>query len=205
MSVYHHALVLINSSLDGVPLLAHAAKMAEENAMRITIAHISTDYRSLNYVSDSLLDDDVSREVIQAKALLNELATTVALPVQTLSLVTTRRFADVEACVRQRNIDLIIAGHHNRLLAFPASHSLEYINHLTVDVLIKHLPDSLSRRRRAAFVGSPAPVSAANLAIMRNIPQSAAAKAAARASAPRFASARAAEAAPPLTPDPEGG
>lgn len=37
MSVYHHALVLINSSLDGVPLLAHAAKMAEENAMRITI------------------------------------------------------------------------------------------------------------------------------------------------------------------------
>ena len=33
MSVYHHALVLINSSLDGVPLLAHAAKMAEENAM----------------------------------------------------------------------------------------------------------------------------------------------------------------------------
>jgi hypothetical protein len=121
MSVYHHALVLINSSLDGVPLLAHAAKMAEENAMRITIAHISTDYRSLNYVSDSLLDDDVSREVIQAKALLNELATTVALPVQTLSLVTTRRFADVEACVRQRNIDLIIAGHHNRLLGVLAS------------------------------------------------------------------------------------
>ena len=140
MSVYHHALVLINSSLDGVPLLAHAAKMAEENAMRITIAHISTDYRSLNYVSNSLLDDDVSREVIQAKALLNELATTVALPVQTLSLVTTRRFADVEACVRQRNIDLIIAGHHNRLLGVLASHSLEYINHLTVDVLIKHLP-----------------------------------------------------------------
>ena len=140
MSVYHHALVLINSSLDGVPLLAHAAKMAEENAMRITIAHISTDYRSLNYVSDSLLDDDVSRELIQAKALLNELATTVALPVQTLSLVTTRRFADVEACVRQRNIDLIIAGHHNRLLGVLASHSLEYINHLTVDVLIKHLP-----------------------------------------------------------------
>ena len=140
MSVYHHALVLINSSLDGVPLLAHAAKMAEENAMRITIAHISTDYRSLNYVSDSLLDDDVSREVIQAKALLNELATTVALPVQTLSLVTTRRFADVEACVRQRNIDLIIAGHHNRLLGVLASHSLEYINHITVDVLIKHLP-----------------------------------------------------------------
>ncbi|MDJ1656527.1 universal stress protein, partial [Raoultella sp. Ech2A] len=90
MSVYHHALVLINSSIDGVPLLQHAAKMAEESAMKITIAHISTDYRALNYVSDCLMDDDVSQEVIQAKALLNELATTVALPVQTLALVTAR-------------------------------------------------------------------------------------------------------------------
>ena len=140
MSVYHHALVLINSSQDGVPLLQHAARMAEENAMRITLAHISTDYRALNYVSDSLLNDDVSQEVIQAKVLLNELATSVSLPVQTLSLVTTRRFEDVEACVNQREIDLIIAGHHNRLLGVMASHSLEYINHLTIDVLIRHLP-----------------------------------------------------------------
>lgn len=140
MPVYHHALVLINSSQDGVPLLQHAARMAEENAMRITLAHISTDYRALNYVSDSLLNDDVSQEVIQAKVLLNELATSVSLPVQTLSLVTTRRFEDVEACVNQRGIDLIIAGHHNRLLGVMASHSLEYINNLTIDVLIRHLP-----------------------------------------------------------------
>ncbi|QLK20713.1 universal stress protein [Raoultella ornithinolytica] len=140
MPVYHHALVLINSSQDGVPLLQHAARMAEENAMRITLAHISTDYRALNYVSDSLLNDDVSQEVLQAKVLLNELATSVSLPVQTLSLVTTRRFEDVEACVNQRGIDLIIAGHHNRLLGVMASHSLEYINHLTIDVLIRHLP-----------------------------------------------------------------
>lgn len=140
MPVYHHALVLINSSQDGVPLLQHAARMAEENAMRVTLAHISTDYRALNYVSDSLLNDDVSEEVLQAKVLLNELAASVSLPVQTLSLVTTRRFADVEACVNQRGIDLIIAGHHNRLLGVMASHSLEYINHLTIDVLIRHLP-----------------------------------------------------------------
>lgn len=139
MPVYNHALVLINSSLDGIPLLAHAATMAQENAMTITIAHISTDYRALNYVSDSLMDDVVSQEVIQAKALLSELAESVSLPVQTLELVTTRRFEDVESCIRDRRIDLVIAGHHNRLLGVLASHSLEYINHLTVDVLIKHL------------------------------------------------------------------
>lgn len=139
MPVYNHALVLINNSLDGIPLLEHAAKMAQEKAMTITIAHISTDYRALNYVSDSLMDDVVSQEVIQAKALLSELAESVSLPVQTLELVTTRRFGDVESCIRDRRIDLVIAGHHNRLLGVLASHSLEYINHLTVDVLIKHL------------------------------------------------------------------
>lgn len=68
MAVYHHALVLINSSQDGVPLLEHAARMAEENGMRITIAHISTDYRALNYVSDSLRDDRVSQEVIRGQS-----------------------------------------------------------------------------------------------------------------------------------------
>ncbi|STW13122.1 universal stress family protein [Klebsiella pneumoniae subsp. rhinoscleromatis] len=79
MAVYHHALVLINSSQDGVPLLQHAARMAEENGMRITIAPTSAPiYRALNYVSDSLRDNRVSQEVIQAKALLNELACTVS-------------------------------------------------------------------------------------------------------------------------------
>lgn len=140
MPVYHHALVLINNSIDGIPLLQHAARMAQDNAMQITLAHVSTDYRALNYVSDSLMDDDVSQEVIQARALLSELAATVSLPVHTLVLVTTRRFEDVEACVRSKNIDLIIAGHHNRLLGVLSSNSLGYINHLTVDVLIKHLP-----------------------------------------------------------------
>ncbi len=100
MAVYHHALVLINSSQDGVPLLQHAARMAEENGMRITIAHISTDYRALNYVSDSLRRSGLAGGD-PAKALLNELACTVSLPVDT-SLVTTRRFEDVETCVRQR-------------------------------------------------------------------------------------------------------
>lgn len=159
MAVYHHALVLINSSQDGVPLLQHAARMAEENGMRITIAHISTDYRALNYVSDSLRDDQVSQEVIQAKALLNELACTVSLPVDTLSLVTTRRFEDVETCVRQRQIDLIIAGHHNRLLGVLSSHSLEYINHLNLDVLIKRLRAAhqghCAGKRRLLQVGDP--------------------------------------------------
>ncbi len=139
MALYHHALVLINSSQDGVPLLEHAARMAEENGMRITIAHISTDYRALNYVSDSLRDDQVSQEVIEPKPC----STSWPAPSPCrwiLSLVTTRRFEDVEACIRQRQIDLIIAGHHNRLLGVLSSHSLEYINHLTIDVLIKHLP-----------------------------------------------------------------
>ncbi|KFD21826.1 universal stress protein [Yokenella regensburgei] len=140
MPVYHHALVLINNSIDGIPLLQHAAALAQESNMEVTVAHISTDYRAMNYISDSLMDDVVSDEIIQAKALLSELASSVSYPVHTLSLVTVRRFDDVETCVRERRVDLVIAGHHNRLLGVLASRSMEYINHLTVDVLIKHLP-----------------------------------------------------------------
>ncbi|MBV8042202.1 universal stress protein, partial [Pluralibacter sp.] len=92
------------------------------------------------YISDSLMDDVVSEDVISAKALLSELAASVDVPVHTLDLVTTRRFDDVEKCVQQRQIDLVIAGHRNRLLGVLASHSMDYINHLSVDVLIKHLP-----------------------------------------------------------------
>ncbi|VTM57491.1 universal stress family protein [Klebsiella pneumoniae] len=66
MAVYHHALVLINSSQDGVPLLQHAARMAEENGMRITIA-TSARLPGAELCSDSLRDDRVSQEVIQAR------------------------------------------------------------------------------------------------------------------------------------------
>ncbi len=97
--------------------------------------------------------------MIQAKALLNELACTVSLPVDTLSLVTTRRFEDVETCVRQRQIDLIIAGHHNRLLGVLSSHSLEYINHLNLDVLIAApalAQGGLQQRKQSSISGGSA-------------------------------------------------
>jgi universal stress protein A len=140
MPVYHHALVLINNSTDGIPLLQHAARLAEENNMEITVAHISTDYRAMNYISDSLMDDVVSDDIIQAKALLSELVESVDRPVHALSLVTMRRFADMQTCIHDRQIDLVVAGHRNRLLGVLGSQSMEYINHLTVDILIKHLP-----------------------------------------------------------------
>ncbi len=90
MAVYHHALVLINSSQDGVPLLQHAARMAEENGMRITIAHISTDYRALNYVSDSLRDDPgLAGGDPRPKPCSTSWPAPSPLPVDTLSLVTT--------------------------------------------------------------------------------------------------------------------
>ncbi len=51
--------------------------MAEENGMRITIAHISTDYRALNYVPTACATIG-SAGGDPAKALLNELACTVS-------------------------------------------------------------------------------------------------------------------------------
>ncbi|HCU1795539.1 TPA: universal stress protein, partial [Escherichia coli] len=54
-------------------------------------------------------------------------------------IVTIRRLRDVEVCVTEAGVDLVIMGHRNRLFGMISSHSIEFINHLTVDVLIKHI------------------------------------------------------------------
>ncbi|QKJ89217.1 Universal stress protein [Paramixta manurensis] len=141
MNSYTHALVLVHGKEDGSLLLAGAVALAQPLNMKITLAHISDDYREMNYVSDSLMDDAVSEEVVKAKALLSELSASTDQAVDTRQLVTMRRFEDVEKCIAELGIDLVIAGHRNRLMSALTSRSAEYINHLTVDVLIKHIHD----------------------------------------------------------------
>ena len=141
MNTYTHALILVQGKEDGCLLLGQAASLARLLQMKITLAHVSDDYREMNYVSDGLMDDAVSKEVIQAKALLSELAASVPEHVNARELVTMRRFEDVQRCIADLGIDLVIAGHRNRFMGALTSRSAEYINHLTVDVLIKHLHD----------------------------------------------------------------
>lgn len=141
MNSYAHALVLVEGKEDGVPLLAQAVTLARQLQMKITLAHICTDYRELNYVSDSRMDDAVSQEVLQAKALFSELTSSVTEHVDVRQLVTLRRFEDVQNCIADMGVDLVIAGHRNRFMGTLMSRSNEYINHLNVDVLIKHVYD----------------------------------------------------------------
>lgn len=141
MTCYTHALILVNDKDDGTLLLKRAVALAQPLGMKITLAHISDDYREMNYVSDSLMDDVVSEEVLKAKAFMSELAASVPEAVDTRELVTMRRFEDVEKCINELGVDLVLAGHHNRFMGMLTSRSAEYINHLTVDVLITHLND----------------------------------------------------------------
>jgi len=141
MTCYTHALILVNDKEDGTLLLNRAVALAGPLGMKITLAHISDDYREMNYVSDGLMDDAVSEEVVKAKAFMSELAASVPDDVDTRELVTMRRFEDVEKCIADLAVDLVIAGHRNRFMGTLLSKSAEYINHLTVDVLITHLND----------------------------------------------------------------
>ncbi|MEW5289880.1 universal stress protein [Erwinia papayae] len=141
MKTYTHALVLVNDAKDGALLLSRATSLAQPLNLKITLAHISDDWREMNYVSDSLMDDIVSEEVVKAKAFLSELAASVPEAVDTLELVTMRRFKDVEKCILDQEVDLVIAGHRHRFMGMLTSQSAGYINHLTVDVLIIHLHD----------------------------------------------------------------
>ncbi|AIR66769.1 universal stress protein [Cedecea neteri] len=139
MSLYSHVLVLIQGKTDGLVLIQHAARLAGALPVQITLVHISEDYREMNYVSDARMDDNVSADLIQAKALFSELVRSVNVPVKTWELVTLNRFEDLEKCISSLGVDLVLAGHRNRWLGQISSDSMEYVNHLNVDVLIKHI------------------------------------------------------------------
>ncbi|HDR2390317.1 TPA: universal stress protein [Enterobacter roggenkampii] len=141
MKIYTHALVLVQSKKDGAQLLDRAAELSRLLQMKITLAHICTDYREMNYVSDGLMDDAVSTEILKAKALLSELTSSVPERVDAREVVTLRRFEDLQKCINDIGVDMVIAGHRNRFMGALTSRSAEYVNHLNVDVLIKHIHD----------------------------------------------------------------
>ena len=139
MNGYQRALVLIENLDDGAELLKCVAPMAQ--TVTITLSHFSEDYRAMNYISDSLMNDAVAGDVIKAKAMFSRLARIAPFPVNTLQLVTFHRLEDVAKCVAALNIDLTIVGHRNRLFGTFTSRAFEFINHLNTDILIHHIPD----------------------------------------------------------------
>ncbi|WON76440.1 universal stress protein [Serratia sp. UGAL515B_01] len=140
MHIYRHALLLVQNETDGQLMLHHAERLSKEMGTHITIGHISSDYRELDYTSDSLTKDRQSHEVIEADAMLSRLVHPTNISLEVKSIVSINRFKDVEALVESEGIDLVMLGHKNRLFGVFASYSFEYINHLSVDVLVKHIP-----------------------------------------------------------------
>ncbi len=140
MQIYRHALLLVENETDGLLLLEQAEGLAKEMGTRITVGHLSADYRELDYTSDSLIKDRQSQDVIDAKAMLSRLVESSSVDIEVRSIVSIHRFRDVEAVVQREDIDLVMLGHKNHLFGFFPSFSFEFINHLSVDVLIKHIP-----------------------------------------------------------------
>ncbi|MFV1478580.1 universal stress protein [Serratia marcescens] len=139
MPMYKHALILLSDESDGQFLLQSVAQNFHEQGTAITLGHITADYRELDIASDSLTKDRQSADIIAAKAMLSRLVELASFPVDVKEIVTINRFRDVEACVTGSGIELVIMGHKNRLFGTFSSHSIEFINRLTVDVLIKHI------------------------------------------------------------------
>lgn len=140
MHSYKHILVLVQGLEDGRVLIHKASVLGVDLSAKVTVAHISEDYRELNYVSDSLMDDVVSKEIIDAKNMLSELVKYSINTVEIEQIITTRGIHDLEKCITHIAADLVVIGHRNNFLAHLYSHSSQYINHLPVDVLIHHIP-----------------------------------------------------------------
>jgi hypothetical protein len=124
MQIYRHALLLVQNETDGLLLLEQAERLAKEMGTRITVGHLSADYRELDYTSDSLTKDRQSREVIDAKAMLSHLVESSNIDIKVRAIVSIHRFRDVENVVKHEDIDLVMLGHKNRLFGvFPPSPS----------------------------------------------------------------------------------
>ena len=100
MQIYRHALLLVENETDGLLLLEQAEGLAKEMGTRITVGHLSADYRELDYTSDSLIKDRQSQDVIDAKAMLSRLVESSSVDIEVRSIVSIHRFRDVEAVVR---------------------------------------------------------------------------------------------------------
>ncbi|MCF1609459.1 universal stress protein [Serratia marcescens] len=139
MKGYRHILVLIHDERDGLPLLRQTAAMVRGKPIALTVGHLNADYAELEYGSDALIKDRQAQEVIAAKAMLSRLVSAVDVPVAVKEIVSIRRFKDVSDFIHQAGIDLVVVGHQNRLFGLYSSYSLEFVNRLDVDVLVKHL------------------------------------------------------------------
>ncbi len=128
MKSYRHILVLIHDERDGLPLLRQTVAMVRGLPIALTVGHLNADYAELEYGSDALVKDRQAQEVIAVEA-----------PVAVKEIVTIRRFKDVSDFIHQAGIDLVVVGHQNRLFGLYSSYSLEFVNRLDVDVLVKHL------------------------------------------------------------------
>jgi len=97
MNNYRHAMVMVENVDDGAALLSCVAPLAldPQSPTEITLSHFSEDYRAMNYISDSMMDDAVAEDVIKAKAMLSHLVKISPFPIKTLQLVTLRQFDEV--------------------------------------------------------------------------------------------------------------
>ncbi|TKI07843.1 universal stress protein [Martelella alba] len=136
MNAYKHILILVQNENDGAVLLQRAESIAAGRKADVLLAHITENYRAMNYVGDSLYNDVQSREVIAA--MFSRLCSKTTIPFMVKELVTLSRFKDIAELVVRHNIELVMLGHHNRSWGVCSSFSFEFINELPVDFLVIH-------------------------------------------------------------------
>ena len=136
---YQHIVVLFNDRLDGYVLLQDAAELAQKYQARLSLCHVLPDLRAEDYVSDSLMDDKESQQIIATKALLSELVKTVSWPVSGTLIISLDETTPLEDYARNGAVDLLVCGHKNRVFGRMTSHAMQFINRTELDVLIKHI------------------------------------------------------------------
>ena len=140
MPIYQHALLLVQDERDGRLLLRHAERLNQQMNTRITVAHISADYAELDYLSDAQIKRSPVQRGDRRQSHAQPPGGRLLNPLEVRAMVSIHRFKDVEALIAREGVDLLLLGHQNRPFGVYASFGFEFINHLSIDVLIKHVP-----------------------------------------------------------------
>lgn len=134
MSVYRRILVIVDLTEDSLPIVRRAQAIAAQLDAELELLHV-LEFIPLQPVGETLMPTvQLENQLLaQARTRLSALAGTLGLPDAHCQVEVGSVKSDIVRVARERNIDLIVLGSHER-------HGLSILINLTADTVLHAAP-----------------------------------------------------------------
>jgi len=143
MPLYANVLVAVDLTPDSADLIRKAAEIAARNDARLSLAHV-VEYMPVEPTAEVLLPptQDLEPELLEgAERQLSEVAVACGVGKSARHVVLGNTARDLARLIEENNIDLLIAGAHERhgLSLFAGGTERSLLKHAPCDVLVVRL------------------------------------------------------------------